>query len=71
MYIVVTYIRSAIGRHHRQKATIKALGFSKLNQSRLFEDSPSVRGMITKVNHLVAVQEIENDTIEAIEANQE
>lgn len=67
MMLLVTYCRSAIGRHHKQKATIKALGFTKLNQIRLYDDNPSVRGMIAKVSHLVEVDEIPNEVIEECE----
>jgi len=55
----ITYKKSAIGYDHRQKATIKALGFRKLNQTIEHNDSPEIRGMIKKVSHLVAVQEVE------------
>jgi large subunit ribosomal protein L30 len=56
----ITYMKSAIGYTQRQKATIKALGFRKLNQTVEHEDSPQIRGMIEKVSHLVAVEEVEN-----------
>lgn len=55
----ITYVRSAIGRAYVQKRTIKALGFSKLQQSRVVDDTPSMRGMINKVIHMLAVEEIE------------
>jgi len=55
----ITYTKSAIGYTKRQKATIKALGFRKLNQTVEHEDSPAIRGMIERVSHLVAVQEVE------------
>jgi large subunit ribosomal protein L30 len=55
----ITYKKSAIGYNKRQKATIKALGFRKLNQTVEREDSPSIRGMIERVSHLVTVEEEE------------
>jgi large subunit ribosomal protein L30 len=55
----ITYKKSAIGYNKRQKATIKALGFRKLNQTVEREDSPSIRGMIARVSHLVTVEEEE------------
>jgi large subunit ribosomal protein L30 len=55
----ITYKKSAIGYNKRQKATIKALGFRKLNQTVEREDSPSIRGMIERVSHLVVVEEEE------------
>jgi large subunit ribosomal protein L30 len=54
----VTYVKSAIGYNKRQKATIKALGLNKLNQSIEHEDTPAIRGMINSVSHLVAVEKV-------------
>ena len=54
----ITYRKSAIGYTERQKATIKALGFRKLNQTVEQEDSPAIRGMISKVEHLIDVEEV-------------
>lgn len=53
----ITYSKSAIGYEKDQKATIAALGFTKLRQTRELQDTPSVRGMIRKVAHLVTVVE--------------
>ena len=53
----VTYKKSAIGYHVSQKATIRALGFRRLNETVEHEDSPAIRGMIMKVSHLVQVEE--------------
>ncbi|HEY91463.1 MAG TPA: 50S ribosomal protein L30 [Dehalococcoidia bacterium] len=53
----VTLIKSGIGYSQDQKRTLKSLGFRRLNQSVVHEDSSSVRGMITKVRHLVKVEE--------------
>ena len=55
----ITYKKSAIGYDQRQKDTIRALGFRKLNQTIEHKDSAVIRGMIKKVSHLVAVQEVE------------
>lgn len=51
----VTYTKSAIGYNKTQKATIRALGFKKLGQTRELADTPGVRGMLRKVSHLVTV----------------
>ena len=51
--IRVKWIKSAIGFPSRQKKTIKALGFKKLQSVVEHEDTPQVRGMIEKVRHLV------------------
>jgi large subunit ribosomal protein L30 len=55
----ITYKKSAIGYNKRQKATIKALGFRKLNQIVEHDDTPVIRGMINRVSHLVDVKEEE------------
>jgi len=53
----VTLIKSGIGYEESQKRTLKALGFHRLNQSVVHEDTNSIRGMINKVRHLVKVEE--------------
>lgn len=55
--IIITLKHSAIGRSQDQKNTVKALGFKKLNQSLVKADSPAIRGMIKKIEHLVEVKE--------------
>lgn len=54
----ITYSKSAIGYDKTQKATIKALGFRKLNQTVEHADTPDIRGMVNKVSHLVTVEEV-------------
>lgn len=54
----ITYTKSAIGYKQDQKATIRALGFRKLNQTVEHDDTPVIRGMVNKVIHLVAVEEV-------------
>ncbi len=56
----IKYVKSMIGYSEKHKRTIKALGFTKLNQVIVREDSPSLQGMIHKVNHLVQVEELED-----------
>ena len=51
----VTYRKSAIGYAWDQKATLAALGLRKLHHSVEHEASPSIRGMVQKVRHLVSV----------------
>ena len=53
----VTQTRSSIGRPNDQRATLIGLGLNKINQTHELEDTPSVRGMIEKVSHLVRVDE--------------
>lgn len=54
----VTWVKSAIGYGDDQKRTIKALGLRRLHHSVEHQDSPSVRGMVGAVRHLVEVQEV-------------
>ena len=49
--------RSLIGRSVKQKRTIEALGLRKIGQMVEKEDTPQIRGMINKVNHMVEVTE--------------
>jgi len=53
--IKIKQVRSAINRPADQKATIKALGFRKLNQTLEKEATPQILGMVRKVQHLVTV----------------
>ncbi|HOI32920.1 MAG: 50S ribosomal protein L30 [Bacteroidales bacterium] len=56
--VKVTQIRSGIGRTRKQKDTLTALGFKRMNQSLEIELSPAVAGMVDKVKHLLKVEEI-------------
>ena len=53
----IKYVRSAIGYSVRHKATIAALGFHRLNETVEKVDSPTLRGMLAKVAHLVEIEE--------------
>ena len=53
--LVVKQIGSPIRREKTQRATLVGLGLNKLHRERTLEDTPSVRGMIASVNHLVRV----------------
>lgn len=53
----VTWIKSDIGCPKDQRGTVKALGLHRLNQTVEHNDSPTIRGMIHKVKHLVRVEE--------------
>ncbi len=53
----ITLIKSGIGYEKSQKRTLSALGFHRLNQSVVHEDTSPIRGMINKVRHLVKVEE--------------
>ncbi len=55
--VKVTQIGSAIGRKPGQRETLLGLGLKRISGTRVLEDTPSVRGMIRKVAHLVRVEE--------------
>jgi large subunit ribosomal protein L30 len=55
----VTQIRSVIGRPQDQKDTVRRLGLHRLNDSAIKEDRPDIRGMISKVRHLIRVEEVD------------
>jgi len=54
----VTLKNSAIGRPANQRDQLKGLGLRRIGQSRVLENTPSVRGMVKKVLHLVDVEEV-------------
>ena len=56
--VTVTQIKSAIGRRNDQCETLRGLKLNKMHRSSTLEDTPSVRGMIDKVKHLLRVEEI-------------
>ena len=53
--IIVTQKKSPIGRQSYQRKTLIGLGLNKIGRSKELEDTPSIRGMIGKVKHLVEV----------------
>ena len=54
----ITYKKSSIGYPQRQKDTIRALGFHKLYSTIERDDTPTIRGMVKHVAHLVRVEEV-------------
>ena len=55
--IVVQQTSSAARRPAVQTATLKGLGLNKMNRTRELEDTPSIRGMVNKISHLVQIIE--------------
>ena len=55
----ITWVKSGIGYAADQKRTVAALGLRRLHQVVEHEDSPSVRGMVAKVRHLVTTEVVE------------
>jgi large subunit ribosomal protein L30 len=54
----ITLTKSPIGYSNRQKRTVRALGLRRMHQTVEQKDSSAIRGMITKVKHLVTVEEV-------------
>jgi large subunit ribosomal protein L30 len=54
--LTITHVKSGICTPKDQKATLVGLGFRRLGEKVVREDSPAVRGMIRKVRHLVLVE---------------
>ncbi|MCL4675198.1 MAG: 50S ribosomal protein L30 [Pararhodobacter sp.] len=53
--ITIKQVGSPIRRPASQRATLKGLGLNKMNRTRVLEDTPSVRGMIASVSHMVQI----------------
>ncbi len=54
--LVITLKRSGIGRPPRQRATLRGMGLTKLHKTVVLKDTPEIRGMVSKVLHLVDVK---------------
>lgn len=63
----ITQVKSGIGKNKRQRRTLEALGIRKMHQTVIHNDTPSIRGMITKVSHLVEFEEFEGEEVESSE----
>ena len=55
----ITRTRSDIGRNERQRATMRHLGLHKMRSSVIRDDTPALRGMIEKVQHMVRVEQVD------------
>jgi large subunit ribosomal protein L30 len=55
----LTQVRSVIDRPKDQKATVRALGLHRIRDTVVKDDRPEIRGMISKVSHLLKVEEVE------------
>lgn len=53
--------RSLIGRPEKQRKIVRALGLRRINHKVLHEDTPSIRGMINKISHMLDVSEAKGD----------
>lgn len=54
----VTLVKSMIGRPEKHRKVLRGMGLTKLNRAVELQDTPSVRGMVQKVSHLVVAEEI-------------
>lgn len=53
----ITLMKSAIGYSKKHKATVRAMGFHRLHETVEQVDTPALRGMLSKINHLVRIEE--------------
>lgn len=58
----ITLVKSPIGYRESQRLTVQSLGLRRIRQSVIHNDTPGIRGMVNKVNHLIAVEEVAADT---------
>lgn len=56
----ITWTRSCIGRPRNQREVIRALGLHHLQESVVHYDTPTIRGMVKKVEHLLRVEEVQD-----------
>ncbi len=57
--LAVTQVRSLSGRPEKHRRTMRALGFTKNQQTRIHTDTPAIRGMLEQVSHLIEVRTVE------------
>jgi len=55
----VTQVRSVVGSKQGHKRTVRALGLKRIRDSRVHRDTPQIRGMVHKVQHLVKAEEVD------------
>jgi large subunit ribosomal protein L30 len=55
--IKVTLVRSPIGVQPKHRETVRGLGLKRMHQSVVLEDTPSVRGMVNRIDYMVRVEE--------------
>ncbi len=57
----ITWTKSYIGRPQNQRKVVQSLGLKRLHQTVTVGDTPTIRGMVNKVSHLVTVEEVSED----------
>ena len=55
----ITWVKSFIGRPESQRRIIRSLGLRRLHHSVVHADTPTIRGMINKVSHMLTIQKVE------------
>ena len=58
----ITLVKSMIGRPEKHRKVLRGMGLTKLNRTVLLEDTPSIRGMVNTVSHLVKAEENIDET---------
>jgi large subunit ribosomal protein L30 len=58
----VTLVRSMIGRPEKHRRVLRGMGLTKLNRTVELKDTPSIRGMVNTVSHLIKVEEKSDET---------
>ena len=58
----ITLVRSMIGRPEKHRSVLRGMGLTKMNRTVELEDTPSIRGMINAVSHLVKAEEKSDET---------
>ena len=58
-FLRITLKRSYAGQNHRQRRVVQSLGLRRISQQVVHMDSPTIRGMIYKVRHMVEVEEVD------------
>lgn len=58
----ITLKRSMIGRPEKHRRIVRSLGLRKINSTKILNDTPSVRGMVRKISHLLEIEETTHET---------
>ncbi|MXV88718.1 MAG: 50S ribosomal protein L30 [Acidimicrobiales bacterium] len=67
--ILVTQVRSGIGAKPKARGALRALGLGKIGRSHTLPDRPEIRGMLRKVRHLIAVENVAGESVTAQEVS--
>lgn len=59
----ITLVKSYIGRPLKHRRVLRGMGLGKLNSTVVLQDTPEIRGMISKVSHLVSMEECEGNKV--------